>query len=181
MAEEEHPGTGGEGSPPPPADFIERAKALGAKKAKVIRTGTITTAPWVRMKCRYGCGGYNTSLCCPPYSPTPAETQEVIDGYETALLFEADKGSPSKIARELEREIFLAGYHKAMGFGAGGCRMCKEGCAFEKGCRNGRKARPSMEACGIDVFGTVRANGFEIDVVKTREHPARYFGVVLVE
>ena len=38
-----------------------------------------------------------------------------------------------------------------------------------------------MEACGIDVFRTVRECGFEIEVVRDRDAPQHYFGVVLVD
>jgi hypothetical protein len=38
-----------------------------------------------------------------------------------------------------------------------------------------------MEACGIDVYTTVRANGFPIEVVKTQTCKANYYGLVLIE
>ena len=38
-----------------------------------------------------------------------------------------------------------------------------------------------MEGCGIDVFATVRANGYEIDVVTEKGADGRYFGLVLFE
>ncbi len=160
--------------------FVERAVALGAKEAKVVDASTIATAPWVRLKCQYGCGGYGSSLCCPPHTPTPSQTREVIDSYRKAVLFEAGERDAKSIAVELEREIFLAGCYKAFGLGSGPCRLCED-CDFDEGCRHPRKARPSMEACGIDVFRTVRANGFEIEVVRDRDDPQHYFGVVLVE
>jgi hypothetical protein len=37
-----------------------------------------------------------------------------------------------------------------------------------------------MEACGIDVFATVRRHGFTIDVVRGRRDQQHYFGLVLV-
>jgi predicted metal-binding protein len=107
----------------------------------------------------------------------------VIDSYETTVLFEGGKGEwrdPKSIAARLEREVFLAGYYKALGLGGGPCPLCEE-CSFDEGCRHPEEARPSMEACGIDVFQAVRANGFEIDVVRDRRDPQHYFGVVLVE
>ena len=42
-------------------------------------------------------------------------------------------------------------------------------------------ARPSMEACGIDVFKTARDNGFPITVVRTHEEERNFYGVILVE
>ncbi len=38
-----------------------------------------------------------------------------------------------------------------------------------------------MEACGIDVFATVRANGFPIAVVSNDSCTANYYGLVLIE
>jgi predicted metal-binding protein len=80
----------------------------------------------------------------------------------------------------MEREIFLSGHYKALGLGAGPCRLCNT-CAFGKGCRHPDEARPAMEACGIDVFATVRKHGFNINVVKTYSDPQHYFGLVLIE
>ncbi|MGV8119458.1 MAG: DUF2284 domain-containing protein [Candidatus Xenobiia bacterium LiM19] len=47
--------------------------------------------------------------------------------------------------------------------------------------RNAHLARPSMEACGIDVYATVRKHGFSIEVVKDRSQPKHYYGLVLVD
>ena len=167
--------------PRPPIDsFVQRAVALGAKRAKVVQASSIATAPWVRLRCQYGCGCYGRTLCCPPYTPTPEQTRAVIDSYGQAILFEAGSRGAKRAALELEREVFLAGYYKAFGLGAGPCSLCNE-CALEKGCRHAEEARPAMEACGIDVFQTARANGFQIEVVRSRQDPQHYFGVVLVE
>lgn len=38
-----------------------------------------------------------------------------------------------------------------------------------------------MEACGIDVYETVRANGYPIEVVKDYSDDANYYGIVLIE
>jgi len=56
-----------------------------------------------------------------------------------------------ELVADLEREIFLAGFYKALSFGCGPCGLCKT-CEIENGCRYPEKARPSMEAAGIDVF-----------------------------
>jgi predicted metal-binding protein len=162
--------------------LASKALELGAIAAKVINTSSVVTAAWVRLKCQYGCGGFNSSLCCPPHTPTPEETRRFIDCYDKAILFEAGRREPKKIAVQLEREVFLAGYYKAFGLGSGPCRYCGDKpCALDKGCRHPMEARPSMEACGIDVFATVRSNGFEIEVVKDRQDSQHYFGLVLVE
>jgi len=80
----------------------------------------------------------------------------------------------------LERELFLAGHHRAWGMGAGPCSFC-EACNLEGPCRFLRQARPSMEGCGIDVYTTVRQAGWQIEVVQTLKSPFRLFSMVLIE
>lgn len=160
--------------------LVEMAAGLGAISAKVIRPADVETGWWVNWKCRFGCGGYGTSLVCPPHSPTPADTRRVLDGYGRAVLFESSLGEAKEIAVKLERALFLAGFYKAFGVGAGPCRLC-DACAFDEGCRHPRQARPSMEACGIDVYATVRRHGFHIQVVRDHDDPQHYFGMVLVD
>jgi predicted metal-binding protein len=160
--------------------FIRHARELGALEAKLIKTASIVTAPWVRLKCRYGCGGYNTSLCCPPHTPTYLEMREVIASYKYAILVHCKEvGSSTAIVCEMERRIFLAGYYKAFGLGNTPCRMCRN-CNVKR-CKHTEQARPSMEACGIDVYATVRANGYPIEVVKDYSDDANYYGLVLIE
>ena len=153
---------------------------LGVLSAKGIKPSTVETGSWVRWKCQFGCGCFESSLVCPPHSPPPQQTRQMIDEYKRAVLFEAPRGQPKTIAVALERELFLSGYYKAFGMGAGPCRLCKQ-CAFDQGCRHPDDARPAMEACGIDVFATVRKHGFTIDVARNRRQKQHYFGMVLIE
>ena len=161
--------------------FIQRACELGAIEAKLIDPGTVVVAPWVRLKCQYGCPHYNTRHCCPPYTPTPQETEEVLACYTLALLLHSQgmEVSPTEIVIELEREIFLSGYYKALGFGAGPCWLCKN-CNPDE-CVRPLQARPAMEGCGIDVYATARANGFPIEVVRDRTEIPNRYGLVLIE
>jgi predicted metal-binding protein len=164
--------------------FVKKAVDLGADDATIIDTGTIVTGPWVRWKCRYGCDGYDSSLCCPPHTPDYRETREMVDSYEKALLVHVTDDIKRStdltvIVARLERDIFLAGYYKAFALGAGPCSLCAE---CPKGvCRHPAKARPSMESCGIDVFQTARNNGYTIKVLKGHSCRMNRFGVVLVE
>lgn len=160
--------------------FIKRIIELGAVEAKVVTASSVVTASWVRLKCQYGCDGYGSSLCCPPNTPTPEETRKIIDGYETALLAHfGARGSATKSMVVLERETFLQGYYKAFAFGAGPCGLCKS--CPEEGCKHPDLARPSMEACGIDVFATARGNGYPIQVVREEGSEQNYYGLLLVE
>jgi predicted metal-binding protein len=160
--------------------FIRYARELGALEAKRIEAASIVTAPWVRWKCQYGCSGYNTSLCCPPHAPTYLETREVVASFKHAILIHCKEiGSPTAIVCEMERRIFLAGYYKAFGLGSGPCQLCEK--CNTRGCIHTEQARPAMEACGIDVYATVRANGYPIEVVKDTSSDANYYGLVLIE
>jgi predicted metal-binding protein len=161
-------------------EIVKAAIKLGAKGAKIIAPSKVVTGHWVRWKCSYGCSGYQSNLMCPPYTPLPAQTREMLDQYKRAVLFEAARGIPKKIAGVLERELFLQGFYKAFGMGAGPCRLCKT-CAFEQGCRNPTLARPALESCGIDVFATAKAHGFTINVVQDDDDDQHYFGMVLID
>jgi len=166
--------------------YCRKALEMGADGAKVIDPSSIVTAEWVRMKCQFGCPGFGMRLCCPPHTPTPDVTRRVIDSYQKALLLQqsVEKGRRAKDFNEvvvrLEIEIFLDGHYKAWSMGSGPCRLCKT-CDPAGFCQHGYEARPSMEACGIDVFKTARGNGFPIDVIRSREETRNIFGVILVE
>ena len=166
--------------------YCKEALETGADGAKVIDPCSVVTAEWVRMKCQYGCTRFGTSLCCPPHSPTPEITRKVIDSYRKAILLhqrlpkEEKAKSFNEAIVNLEIKIFLNGYYKAWSMGSGPCRLCKE-CDPAGLCKRGYEARPSMEACGIDVFKTARDNGFPIEVVRTHEEERNMYGVILVE
>ena len=164
--------------------FIGTALRLGAADAKIIRTDSIATAAWVRMKCRYGCGYYGSNLCCPPSTPTVAETRELLSCYQHALMIHSRtdvhaEPHPTKVVAAVEREMFLAGLYKAFALGAGPCRLCED--CNRAHCINPKDARPSMESCGIDVFQTARNNGFAIEVLTDRHCSVDRFGLVLIE
>ena len=159
------------------------ALRLGATDALLIKASSVKTAAWVREKCQFGCSGFGECLTCPPYSPYPHETQRVLDSYEKALLIHCASNCEkdiSDIAMKVEKAAFLAGFYKAWAMGAGPCRLCGT-CSLKRGCRHPEEARPSMEACGIDVYSTARTNGFSINVVTSPKDKANYFSLVLIE
>ncbi len=161
------------------AKYIKKAKRLKVRDAKIISPKSIATAEWVRLKCQFGCDGYGQCLTCPPYSPTPEQTRKMLADYKHALLLHGDEYTDiRRVVAILEKDIFLDGYYKAFAMAAGPCELCAK---CPKFCRYSEKARPSMEACGIDVFSTARANGFPIEVLKTENCQGNYYGLVLIE
>jgi predicted metal-binding protein len=154
----------------------------GVSDARIISPSEVVTAGWVRLKCQFGCDGFGQCLVCPPFTPTPQQMRNVLDTYHRAVLLHCQPDADVKaIAAELEREIFLSGCWKAFGLGAGPCYFCKECNLKEKWCRHADRARPSMEACGIDVFSTVKKVGFPIEVVRTTRQCPNYYGLILVD
>ncbi len=162
--------------------YVRAALRLKAKDAKVIPVESVVVAQWVREKCQFGCSGYGQRLTCPPHSPTPEETKRMLSHYKHALLVHGDENTPvNRIVVKLERRIFLDGHERAFGLGAGPCFLCED-CPPNPGlCRHPEEARPSMEASGIDVFTTVRAQGFPIEVLKDENCKPNYYGLVLIE
>ncbi len=159
--------------------YIARARELRATDATIIPANSIVTAEWVRVKCQYGCGGYGRSLACPPFTPTPEQTRKILAHYNDSLLVHVDEMIDlNKIVYTLEKEIFFDGYYKAFCMGAGPCERCEVCPEF---CQHPDEVRPSMEACGIDVFSTVRTQGFPIQVLKTRKCKYNFYGVILIE
>jgi len=185
----------------PHKDIIKKLQELAAKKGanstKLIVATDIFVEDWVRQKCEFGCTGYAKHFTCPPYSPTPEDTRKRLRWYKQALLVEfvglkekEEQRPVHMIMYELEREALLGGLYKAFSYTAGPCRICGS-CPAEKvenpnyyskrGCKNPEVARPAMEACGIDVFQTVKKAGYEIDVVKKDNECFKSFGLLLLE
>jgi predicted metal-binding protein len=153
----------------------------GFVDAKPIKASSIITAFWVRFKCKYACGNYNTNLDCPPYSPSPEETAKVLESYEYAILIQCkdDPEVTSKIAITLEKIAIVMEFYKAISFGAGSCKHCQK-CNL-KSCINRDIARPSMESSGIDVVQTAKNNDYKmVDYDTNSERILYHFSLVLI-
>ena len=99
----------------------------------------------------------------------------------------------NKALFKLEKAAFFKGFVKAVVFAAGTCLLCKK-CIIQeedlKGmpaevarryCRHKNKARPSMEAVGIDVFATAHNAGLELEVInEDNSEKMRHFGLILL-
>jgi len=159
------------------------AVEAGMIDPKIIKVKDIALGEWVRWKCKYGCPDYGMWLTCPPYSPTPTETRALLREYKRALVFrmKPDKGKMMKSLANLERSLFLRDHPKALAFSGGSCKLCRICNVQSRTCRNPEIARPSMEACGIDVFETVKSVGYQIAIMKDKNAEFTYFGMVLID
>ncbi len=174
--------------------YCEIAVKRGATHAKPIHPGSVITAPWVRLKCQFGCPLFGQSYCCPPDSPTPEQTRKVLDSYHRAILFHLElpyTPAPErnkilkpfyKMLTDLESEMFKAGHYRTLVFLRGHCRLC-EVCSKLTGdpCKMGNQARPSMESTGIDVYQTARNNGFFIQPLSERGKTSNNYCLMLVD
>lgn len=169
-----------------------RAVENGITHAKQIHPSSVVTAPWVRLKCQFGCTEFDRTYCCPPHTSTAEQTRAILDAYRRAILFHLEVSyAPERRKRtkrlmsmlaDLEGEMFKDGYYKAFLLKAGPCRLCEE-CAKLKNmaCVFPDKARPSMEGVGIDVYQTARNNGFFVKTLRDQTETENHYCLMLVD
>lgn len=175
----------------------DKAIKKGATATKIVEVATIKTGSWTHMKCQYGCPNYGLNLCCPPYTPDYATMQKFLSEYKYGIIVEYTMPIKSQdmqnfatadlkmsnglleILLDLEKDAFLSNYYRAFALKAGRCRLCEK-CNLEK-CVNPVKARPSLEACGIDVFALANDNGFAMKVITGPITELKIYGLLLVE
>jgi predicted metal-binding protein len=153
----------------------------------------IVVSHWVRMKCTFGCGEYGSNATCPPNVPSVEECRQFFGEYYTAAVFHFQKTVDKPESRhawtrevnlkllELEREVFLSGYHKAFLLFMDSCCICKK-CAGERGeCKRPKEARPAPEAMAVDVYATVRKYGFPIEVLTDYSEAMNRYAFLMID
>ena len=171
--------------------YRELALHLGASGAEVIPAEHVTVDERVRLKCVVPrCLRAGETPNCPPYAPDLDLVRGALSRFSWAILLKCDvepleayapasgktkaerrrvlsfHQRSSEIVYEVERQAYKDGYHLAMGFGGGSCKdyLCKGVmCQFlDSGrCRFPHRARPAMEAVGIDVATLIDKVGWE--------------------
>ncbi len=164
------------------SEWVHTALESGFANAVQIPSTDVVIAPWVRIKCRFGCAGYGKNRQCPPDGMESRTTKEMLSLYKAAIVLE---GNPPAIdfhnmLLKLEKKAFLAGYHKAFVFGAGHCPVCKQ-CPENGQCLHPDLARPSMESSGIDVYATAKNAGIRLKPVQDKWSYVKYIGLMLLE
>ncbi len=174
--------------------YRQKALEAGADGAKIVPANQVVVDERVRMKCLVPlCHLYGESPNCPPYTPEPEEMRKVLSKFSYAIFTRNDvlpvedfiddekwhrahmkhQGKTHRLVSEVEALAFNDGYYLAMGFAAGGCKTALCGgqiCQFlDSGrCRFPLKARPSMEAVGIDAYRLATQVGWDIYPVAHR-------------
>jgi predicted metal-binding protein len=170
--------------------YLDQAQKTGVAWMKVVDPKNVVTAEWVRLKCQYGCGMYGMCLTCPPFSPTPEFTKRMLKHYSNTLIMvydipdekkeSATRKKLRKTVANIEREMFLDGYYKAFAMACGPCNLCRE-CTLSYPCKYEDFARPSMEACGIDVYSTLANAGYNLKVARSYEEGCKFCSLILIE
>ena len=161
-------------------EMIHEAINLGCTKAKVILTKTKSMSHWMNQQCQFGCSHYGTLLTCPPCTPNADEMAEILPEYEKALLINA---SPETNVREivvhLEKYLKGKGFNKAFALCAQPCDLCSP-CTIATKCQSPEKARPTLQACGIDVKETIHTTGWDDLGQQAPCTPTHAIGMVLL-
>ncbi|MBC8466389.1 MAG: DUF2284 domain-containing protein [Deltaproteobacteria bacterium] len=191
--------------------YCQYALEQGADEAQVVDASKIPVEDAVAFKCRVPrCFGYNNCAQCPPHAPKPAEIRQLLKSYTHGVLFvsrvdskllKRDRNDKKRkaafraileIVSKLESAAFYDGHYLAVGFSAGSCfsSLCdpKLGCQVLNGenCRFALKARPSMEAVGMNVYNLIASSGWEVYPFGSNADPedipvANLAGLVLIQ
>ncbi len=171
--------------------YCALALELGASGAVAVPAAEVVVDERVRLKCQVPrCIRAGETPNCPPYAPDLDLIRRAFSRYSWAILVKCNVGpiedyAPGKGATKaeqrrvlsfhqksgevvyaLERQAYKDGYHLAMGLGGGSCKdyMCQGLiCQFlDSGrCRFPQRARPAMEAMGIDVVDLINKAGWQ--------------------
>ncbi len=123
---------------------------------------------------------YNHAILIQIEMPIPAEMKaEIRKADDVSALYKNPKFLDSykkhfnpvklklhRIVHKIEAKAFSQGYRFAVGFIAGSCKLCPKCVAVDscEPCRNPFRARPSMEAMGIDAYQTAKNAGLPFDI-----------------
>lgn len=174
-------------------ELTKLALSCGATKAAYIPAKQIATNRLFRDVCASnGCGMYGKCWMCPPDAGEIEELMAMVHSYMHAVIYQTvtpledsfdiegmgearkELNRLTRRIRDAVRELPLA---NALILGAGGCGVC-ETCTKPAGlpCRNPKEALLSLEACGIDVYQTVKDTPLKYI---NGQNTVTFFGMVL--
>jgi predicted metal-binding protein len=170
--------------------YRELALQSGASEVVCIPASDVIIDERVRLKCVIPrCIRAGETPNCPPYAPDLDLIRRALSRFSWAILFKCNVGpveeyapgrgatkaeqrrvlsfhqKSGEVVYALERQAYKDGYYLAMGLGGGSCKdyLCQgQICQFlDSGrCRFPHRARPAMEAMGIDVVALINKVGW---------------------
>jgi predicted metal-binding protein len=175
-------------------------KNEGASEVRLIPAKSIVVDERVRLKCQIPlCDTYGRNLMCPPNLPSIEDFRRALERFSRAILIQVSASIPEQSGGKLSEDVFgpanklhelvnkgekmafEGGLHFATGLIGGCCRLCEECVAVqgETRCRFPFKARPSMEAMGIDVFSTLEKVRLPVSGLPVRNR-VTWTGIILI-
>ncbi|MBI5032476.1 MAG: DUF2284 domain-containing protein [Chloroflexi bacterium] len=171
--------------------YRELALQAGATDVAVIPASEVIIDERVRLKCLVPrCIRAGETPNCPPQGLELDLVRRALGNFSWAILFKCNvepieeyapgRGTSKveqrrvlsfheksgKVIDKLERQAYKDGYHLATGFGGGSCKdylcqglICQ---VLDSGrCRFPNRARPAMEAAGMDVVSMINKAGWQ--------------------
>ena len=184
------------------AVLIQTALDAGAVEALYIDAEDIVVDERVRLKCLVPLCRHYGDLVCPPNVPTPAEFRNYLKSYRFGLLLSTEYDNPPKpdsledseaVSKEIRKksydlsEILLKieavalqkRYRFAAGFTGGSCHYCDSCVKTGHECKTPYRARPSMEAVGVDVVKTLGNVGMALEFPVSNK--VKWWGLLLAD
>ncbi len=144
----------------------------------------------VKMNCYY-CGKYGQNWRCPPNLPD-IDYPKMFSEYDNGLFvsytfdvkdrtkFDSIRAESSVILHktllQMEKWFYNHDRSTAISFGAGSCKLCKNGCGKDR-CNNPYMSRSPLEATGVNIVKTAKKYG--INIVFPTEEKLMRIGLVL--
>jgi predicted metal-binding protein len=122
-----------------------------------------------------------------------SECKQFFSEYQSAVLFHfsksvdkpEDRHPRSKEVNErllaIEKAVFLSGYHKAFILLMNECQQCSECTRNANTCKHPESVRPLLDSMAVDVFTTVRKNGFPIEVLTDYNQMMNRYAMLMVD
>lgn len=164
----------------------------GADSAVVLETSAVVqNRACLDMCSQNACGAFGNCWMCPPDAGDIETLMGLVRSYRYAVVFQIVReledcfdietmgkagAELNLLARRIRREA-SAFLPELLVLGAGGCRVCKP-CAKTQNlpCRNPKEALLSLEACGVDVYQTVKDTALKYN---NGPNTVTFFGMLL--
>jgi len=165
----------------------------GFSNFKWIDPKDIEVSYWVRFKCKFACDYYGERSNCPPNTPPVDKCKQFFREYSKAVIFHIRKtleGSEEKgdwykkinsSLRNIEKDVFLQNYPKAIMFPIGDCNLCDSCEADRKKCNHKQKSRPVPDAMAVDLFKTAEKYNFSIRTLSNYDEEMNRYAILMVE
>lgn len=173
------------------ARVIRDSREFGLTEAKFIHTPQVHTAGAPRLRCQLSCPQTLQSVMTPPHTPRAEEVRAMLDEYRYGLITRREEPFGERDFREvwqefgdamlsLEKQCLGRGYPKSFTLAVGNC-LAPLAEDELRPCDYPGKARPTLEALGIDLKETLEMVHWGGMVQRAEDEPMQLFALLLLE